>query len=64
MDAKFLVSELARFGEDQMRVLGKKAGGRYVARCIETWRQAYGDQVADAVREKLKAAWHENSRTP
>lgn len=60
MDAKFLVSELARFGEDQMRVLGKKAGGRYVARCLEVWREAYGDQVADAVRAKLRAAWSAN----
>ena len=57
MDNDTLVRELARFGEDQLCVLGKAYGGRYVARCLALWRESYGDAVAVRVREKLAKAW-------
>ena len=56
-----LVRELARFGEDQLQVLGKAAGGRYVTRCLALWRERYGEAVAMRVREKLARVWHEKS---
>ena len=57
MDNDTLVRELVRFGEDQLRVLGKVAGGRYIARCLALWRESYGEAVAVRVREKLAKAW-------
>ena len=57
MDNETLVRELVRFGEDQIKVLGKAAGGRYVARCLALWRERYGEAVAVRVREKLAKAW-------
>lgn len=57
MQADSLVPHLVRFGEDQMAVLGKRLGGRYVARCLEEWRESYGESVAMRVREKLTQAW-------
>ena len=61
MDNETLVRELVRFGEDQIKVLGKAAGGRYVARCLALWRESYGEAVAMRVREKLARVWHEKS---
>jgi len=61
MDNDTLVRELVRFGEDQIKVLGKAAGGRYVARCLALWRESYGEAVAMRVREKLARVWHEKS---
>ena len=61
MDNDTLVRELVLFGEDQIKVLGKAAGGRYVARCLALWRESYGEAVAMRVREKLARVWHEKS---
>ena len=61
MDNNTLVRELVLFGEDQIKVLGKAAGGRYVARCLALWRESYGEAVAMRVREKLARVWHEKS---
>lgn len=61
MDNDTLVRELVWFGEDQIKVLGKAAGGRYVARCLALWRESYGEAVAMRVREKLARVWHEKS---
>ena len=57
MENDALVRELVRFGEDQLRVLGKAAGGRYVARCLALWRESYGEAVVIRVRERLAKAW-------
>ena len=57
MDNDILVRELARFSEDQLQVLGKAAGGRYVTRCLALWCEHYGEAVAMRVREKLAKAW-------
>lgn len=59
MDNDTLVRELVRFGEDQIKVLGKAAGGRYVARCLALWRERYGEAVAMRVRERLARVWEE-----
>ena len=61
MDNDTLVRELVLFGEDQIKVLGKAAGGRYVARCLALWRESYGEAVAMRVREKLARVCHEKS---
>ena len=45
---------LVAFGQKMLNDMGMRAGGAYLLRCFALWEQVYGQDVAGAVRAKLR----------
>lgn len=53
------VTSLIAFGNDQLRVLGKKEGSIYLKRCFALWERTYGSTVTSKARAALTKSWRE-----